>query len=108
MEPVVIVPLSEYWVTSTTSEANLETLRGHGLLPDGSEWTTKQGESHLTPDMYQITAFTAQCGCGFGVPPSKFLERVCRHYKIEIAQMLPNAIAMPSVFAFLCEAWLGV
>lgn len=40
--------------------------------------------------------------------PSRFLERVCRHYQIEIAQMLPNAIAMLSIFAILCEAWLGV
>ena len=42
------------------------------------------------------------------MPPSKFLERVRRHYKIEIAQTLPNAIAMLSIFAILCEAWLGV
>jgi hypothetical protein len=42
------------------------------------------------------------------VPPSKFLERIYRHYKIEVAQILPNAIAMLSVFAILWEAWLGV
>ena len=89
---------------------NLEMLRECRLLADQLvyEWTTTQGESHLTLDTHQITAFTAHCECRFGVYPSKFLERVYRHYKIEVAQMLPNAIAMLSVFAFLCEAWLGV
>jgi hypothetical protein len=74
------------------SEVNLEKLREHGLLPD----------------TFQIMTFTVHCECGFGVPASKFLERVYRHYKIEIAQMLPNTIAMLSVFCILCEAWLGV
>ena len=108
VEPVVIVQLNEYRVPSMMSETNLETLRAHGLLPEGYMWTATHGEKHPTPDTFQITTFTAHCVCGFGVPPSKFLERVCSHYKIEIAQMLPNAIAMLSVFAFLCEAWLGV
>ena len=39
---------------------------------------------------------------------SKFLEQICRHYGIELAHLLPNAAAMLNVFAFLCEAWLGV
>jgi hypothetical protein len=105
---VVIMPMNEYWVTSMTLEANLETLRGHGFLPEDYEWTATQGEKHLTPNTFQITAFTAHCECGFGVSLSKFLERVCRHYRIEVVQMLPNTIAMLSVFAFLCEVWPGV
>jgi hypothetical protein len=91
--PVKLIPLNEYWSISMTLEANLETLRERGLLPEGYEWTATQGQSHPTPDTFQITTFTAHCECGFGVPPSRFLERVCRHYQIEIAQMLPNAIA---------------
>ena len=89
---------------------NLEMLRECRLLADRLvyEWTTTQGESRLTPDTHQISAFTAHCDCGFGVYPSKFLERVCMHYGIEIAQMLPNAIAMLSIFTLLCEAWLGI
>ena len=71
-------------------------------------WTATQGENHPTPGTFQITTFTAHCECGFGVPPSKFLERVYRHYKIKVAQMLPNAIAMLSIFTILCEPWLGV
>ena len=71
-------------------------------------WTATQGENHVTPDTFQITTFTAHCECRFQVPPSKFLERVCRHYKIEVAQILPNAITMLSIFTILHEAWLGV
>ena len=74
VEPMVIVQLNKYWVTMTTSETNLETLRGRGLLLEGYEWTTTQGENHPTSDTFQITTFTAHCECGFGVPPSKFLE----------------------------------
>jgi len=50
----------------------------------------------------------AHIKCGFGVHPSKFLERVSRHYGIEVCHLLPNAVSMLSVFSFLCEAWLGV
>ena len=52
--------------------------------------------------------FIAHFKCGFGVFPSKFLEQICRHYGIELVHLLPNAVAMLSIFAFLCEAWLGV
>jgi len=108
--PSVIIQPHQYWTESMTSEKNLETLRQRGLLLDRLvyEWTATQGESHLTPDTNQIMVFTAHCECGFGVYPSKFLQRVCTHYGIEIARMLPNTIAMLSIFTFLCEAWLGV
>jgi hypothetical protein len=56
------------------SEVNLEKLRERRLLPEGYEWTATQGESHPTPDIFQIMTFTAHCDCGFVVPPSKFLE----------------------------------
>jgi hypothetical protein len=78
------------------------------LLTDGYEWTPARGEDHPTPNTYQIVTFVVHCECGFGVPPSRFLERVCQHYEIETAQILPNAIAMLSAFTILCEAWLGV
>jgi hypothetical protein len=35
----VVIQLNEYWTTLTTSEANLEMLRGCGLLPEGYLWT---------------------------------------------------------------------
>ena len=67
VEPMVIVQLNKYWVTMTTSETNLETLRGRGLLLEGYVWTATQGENHPTPGTFQITTFTAHCECGFGV-----------------------------------------
>jgi hypothetical protein len=83
VEPLVllkVVPLNEYWTTLMTSEANLQTLIETGLFPEGYKWTATQGQSNLTPDTFQITTFVTHCECGFGVPPSRFLERVCRHY----------------------------
>ena len=96
----------KYWVLSTTTKKNLEKLKEQGLLPDPQiyEWVTTEGEAHPTPDRHQVAIFIAHFQFGFRVYPSKFLKRVCRHYGIEIPHLLPNAIAMLSVFAFLCEA----
>ena len=52
--------------------------------------------------------FIAHFKCGFGVFPSKFLEWIYRHYGIQLAHLLPNAIATLSVLAFLCEVWLDI
>ena len=51
--------------------------------------------------------FIAHFKCGFGVFSSKFLEWIYRHYGIELVHLLPNMVAMLSVFAFFCEAWQG-
>jgi len=76
------------------------------MLPDPQiyEWVATKREAHPTPDTHQVAIFIAHFQCGFKVYPSKFLKRVCRHYGIEIAHLLSNAIALLSVFAFLCEA----
>jgi len=48
------------------TEENLDTLRETGLLPDGYEWNATQGQSHPTPNTYQITTYVSHCECGFG------------------------------------------
>ena len=45
---------------------------------------------------------------GFAAHPSKFLESVCDQYGIELIHLKPSTIACLSIFAFFCEAWLGV
>lgn len=109
-EPSKIMEPHEYWAKSTTSEKNLKKLREWGLLPNPKlyEWVATKGQSHPTPDTHQVAIFIAHFLCGFGVYPSKFLERICRHYGIEIAHLLPNAVGMLSAFAVLCEAWLSI
>ena len=62
------------------------------------EWAATKGQSHPTPDTYQAMVFIAHFKCGFGVFPSKFLERIGRHYGIELAHLLPNVVAMLSFF----------
>ena len=43
------------------------------------------------------------------VPPySPFLEAVLEFYQIHLLHLHPNAILVLSIFAFLCEAYLGV
>lgn len=110
VQPTKVVEPDEYWAESTMSEKNLQELRDRGLLPDPQiyKWIATKAESHPTSDTHQVAVFITHFKCGFGVYPSRFLERICRHYGIKITQMLPNAVAMLSVFAFLFEAWLGV
>ena len=87
---------------------DLKKLREQALLPDPQiyEWAATKGQDHPTPDTHQ--AAIVHFKCGFGIFLSKFLEQICRHYGIELAHLLPNVVAMLSVFAFLCEAWLGI
>jgi hypothetical protein len=89
---------------------DLEKLRERGLLLDPQiyEWVATKGQEHPTPDTHQAIVFIAHFKCSFGVFPSKFLEWIYRHYGIELIHLLPNVVAMLSVFAFLCEAWLEV
>jgi len=70
----------KYWVPLTTMKKNLEKLRERGMLPDPQiyEWVATEGEAHPTPDTHQVAIF--------------------------IAHLLSNAIALLSIFAFLCEA----
>ena len=100
----------EYWKASTTKVKNLKKPRERGLLPDPQiyEWVATKGQEHPIPNTYQAMVFIAHFKCDFGGFPSKFLEQICRHYGIELVHLLPNAVAMLSIFAFLCEAWLGV
>jgi hypothetical protein len=88
---------------------DLKKLRERGLLPDPQiyEWVATKGQEHPTP------RHPSSCSlyCAFQVRlrgfPSKFLERIRRHYGIKLVHLLPNAVAMLSVFAFLCEALKG-
>jgi hypothetical protein len=89
---------------------DLEKLRERGLLLDPQiyEWVATKGQDDPTPNTHQAAVFIAHFKCNFGVFPSKFLEQICRYYGIELVHLLPNAVAMLSVFAFFYEAWLGV
>ena len=80
---------------------DLKKLRERGLLLDSQiyEWVATKGQDQPTPDTHQAAVFIVHFKCGFGVFPSKFLEWICRHYGIELIHLLPNAVAMLSIFA---------
>ncbi|TVU00276.1 hypothetical protein EJB05_54306 [Eragrostis curvula] len=58
-------------------------------------------------DTTEIPVFKSHMICGFNLPPSKFLERVCKFYKIELIHLKPVAVSLLSLFSTLCECWLG-
>jgi hypothetical protein len=109
-QPSKVVQPNEYWKASTMKAKDLKKLRERGLLLDPHiyEWVETKGQAHPTPDTHQAIVFIAHFKCGFEVFSSKFLERIYRHYGIDIVHLLSNTVAMLSIFAFLCEAWLGV
>jgi hypothetical protein len=45
---------------------------------------------------------------GFGVPASRFMRALLHHYGVELHNFNPNSIAQASIFAAVCEGFLGI
>jgi hypothetical protein len=99
-----------YWEPCGTKENQLKKLVDQGYLQSSEirPFYSYFGQLYPTVDTNVLVAFVAHVHCGFGVHPSKFLERVCDWYNIETVHLKPNAITALSTFAILCEAFLGI
>ena len=39
--------------------------------------------------------------------PSRFMRALCHHYDLELQHFSPNAITVATIFAAVCEGYLG-
>ncbi|TVU30424.1 hypothetical protein EJB05_22048, partial [Eragrostis curvula] len=97
----------DYWKPGEIDEAFIQVLRKTGWISDLVITKENKGDMCFSFDTTEISVFESHMICGFNLPPSKFLERVCKFYKIELIHLKPQAVALLSLFSTLCECWLG-
>jgi hypothetical protein len=61
-----------------------------------------------TVDDSNVMCFESHLIAGLGLPPSKFLVTIMSNLGCGLVHFNPNAIAVLSCFAMLCECWLGI
>ncbi|TVU49213.1 hypothetical protein EJB05_00511, partial [Eragrostis curvula] len=99
--------LADYWKAGEIDEAYIEVLRQSGCISDFVIAKENKGDFVFSFDTTEVALLESHLICGFNLPPSHFLERVCKFYKIELVHLKPQAIALMSLFTVLCECWLG-
>ncbi|TVU42180.1 hypothetical protein EJB05_08573, partial [Eragrostis curvula] len=97
----------DHWKPEEIDEDYIKQLRDLGWISDFVVTKENKGAMCFRFDTTEIPVFESHLICGFNLPPSKFLERVCKYYSIELLHLKPQAIALLSIFSTLCECWLG-
>ncbi|TVU02693.1 hypothetical protein EJB05_51794, partial [Eragrostis curvula] len=97
----------DHWKPGEIDEEYIAELRSTGWISNFIITKENKGDMCFSFGTTEIPVFESHLICGFNLPPSKFLERVCKFYKIELIHLKPQAISLLSIFAMLCECWLG-
>jgi hypothetical protein len=108
-----ILPADD-WAASSVTERRLEELVEDGLLwPRTSrsqpEWITlpPTHREPAPPEGY-VVSFVCFHERGFGVPASVFMRALLHYYQVELHHLAPNAVMQATIFAAVCEGYLGV
>ncbi|TVU36168.1 hypothetical protein EJB05_18087, partial [Eragrostis curvula] len=97
----------DYWKPGEIDEKYILELRKTGWISDFIITKENKGDMCFSFDTTEIPVFESHMICGFNLPPSKFLERVCKFYKIELIHLKSQVVSLLSLFSTLCECWLG-
>ncbi|KAJ1270241.1 hypothetical protein BS78_06G039000 [Paspalum vaginatum] len=101
------------WGKAACSEESIQKLAADGVFRPGElvEWRVPVKDETPTPsameDQFVVLSLT-HIMCGLRVDASDFLVSVLAHYGIEWSHLTPNSITALSLFAHLCEAYIGV
>jgi hypothetical protein len=96
-----------------TGKKLLELVRDGLLRPrtsqDSPEWRVPLA-SHREPSPPEgyVVSFIAFHERGFGVPPSWFMRAIPHYYGVELHHFAPNSISQATIFAVVCEGYLGI
>jgi hypothetical protein len=110
---VTVVPPRDPWPFSTVTVDDLEALVSDGLLHPLSgdpqpEWMVPpSGAAPTSPPGY-VLSFVSFHERGFGVPASRFMRALLHYYRVELHNLNPNSIAQATIFAAVCEGFLGI
>nr|AAR00598.1 hypothetical protein [Oryza sativa Japonica Group] len=92
---------------SNTDTAAMKKLLVAGALPGREHLEREKGGTHLEPILGRMVIVEDFVCCSFLPPPSKFLLLVLNFYGLSLLHLNPNSIAFLSIFAHLCEAYVG-
>ena len=100
----------EEWNTSKCSQSNLESLVSQGLLTPRSiiQWHSALGQDRSYQNTGEIIAFAPYFERGLGLPCSNFFSGLLHYYRIQLHRLTPNSFVHISIFAHLCETFLGI
>jgi hypothetical protein len=110
---VTVVPSRDPWPFSTVTADDLEALVANGLLRPLSgdpqpEWIAPpSGAAPSSPPGY-VLSFVSFHERGFGVPASRFMRAILHFYGVELHNLNPNSITQATIFAAVCEGFLGI
>jgi hypothetical protein len=112
-DKVTVIPPRDPWPFSTVAVEDLETLVVDGLLrplSDGlqPEWMAPSSEADPTPPSGYVLSNIPFHERGFGVPASRFMRGLLHHYGVELHNLNPNSIVQATIFAVVCEGFLGI
>ena len=62
----------------------------------------------LNPPKGYVVSFAKFHHQGLDSPPSRFMRALCHHYGVELQHFSLNAIAAATIFAAVCEGYLGM
>jgi hypothetical protein len=108
-----ILPTDD-WAASSATERRLEELVEDGLLrPRMSrswpEWiASSPNHREPAPPEGYVVSFICFHKQGFGVPATTFMRALLHYYRVELHHLAPNAIAQATIFAVVCEGYLGM
>jgi hypothetical protein len=112
-DKVTVVPPCDLWPFSIVTVDDLEALVTDGLLRPLSgdpqpEWMAPASEADPTPSLGYVVSFVSFHERGFGVPASCFMRALLHYYGVELHNFSPNSIAQATIFAAVCEDFLGI
>jgi hypothetical protein len=112
-DKVTVIPPRDLWPFSTVAVEDLKALIANGFLRPLSggpqpEWMAPASEADSTPPPGYVVSFIPFHEWGFGVPASRFMRALLHHYGVELHNFNPNSIAQATIFAAVCEGFLGI
>jgi hypothetical protein len=98
------------WVRSTMTEAKIQALVDHGLLPSKAEveWMAAAGEQFPSEDIKEQVVLAYFFERSFNLPAGDFFRGLLYYYQLELVHLVPNSITVVSTFIHFCEAYLGI
>ena len=93
---------------SASNTSSMKKLQDDGALPGRGTMQREAGGKEPEPILGRMVVIEDYVSCGFLPPPSEFLLLILNFYGLSLLHLNPNSIAFLSIFAHLCEAYIGV
>jgi hypothetical protein len=110
MEPKLVPAPETISEPSVVMEEQIQALATRRLLKPKAEvaWRLVAGEAFPTEGTGMTVIFLTHVECEFRVPTDDFFCGLLYFYRIDLVDLVPNAIKIVSSFIHLCKAYLGI